>query len=111
MDCAKITNQSHEYYLECGVFTNQSRVYYLDYLFYSALKSTHVKGLTPIMRKSVVVKKNYWIGWFMNKNGIHKIFLLISFQFLSWIFLPDVGDMRSQLGMPVTARVDYRSGH
>jgi len=31
------------------------------------------------------------------------------FQFLSWIFLPDVGDMRSQLGMPVTARVDYRA--
>merc|ERR1712029_150041 len=30
------------------------------------------------------------------------------FQFLSWVFLPDV-DMRSQLGMPVTAKVDYRA--
>lgn len=30
------------------------------------------------------------------------------FQFLSWVFLPDV-DMRSQLGMPVGAKVDYRA--
>ena len=33
------------------------------------------------------------------------------FQFLSWIFLPDVGQggLRSQLGMPTTAKVDYRA--
>jgi len=30
------------------------------------------------------------------------------FQFLSWVFLPDV-DMRSQLGMPAGAKVDYRA--
>jgi len=39
------------------------------------------------------------------------------FQFLSWIFLPDVGGgggeggggLRSQLGMPTSAKVDYRA--
>ena len=43
MDCAKITNQSHEFYLECAFFTNQRREFYLDQLFYSALKSTEAK--------------------------------------------------------------------
>ena len=40
MDCAKITNQSHEFYLECAFFTNQRCEFYLDQLFYSALKSS-----------------------------------------------------------------------
>jgi len=33
------------------------------------------------------------------------------FQFLSWIFLPDTGKdgLRSQLGMPTSAKVDYRA--
>ena len=39
LDCAKITNQSHEFYLECAFFTIQRHEFYLDQLFYSALKS------------------------------------------------------------------------
>jgi len=31
------------------------------------------------------------------------------FQFLSWIYLPEVGGLRSQLGMPTSAKVDYRA--